>query len=1774
MNINSINVSNNNKVNSDYYLLNNKISTFNNLIKYLEYLLVDIIDENLKYALKNYTPVTGKLRPYYYLTGSKAINNMVDFLNKSFNFDIHLYKYDDIYDINKDFSSSITNILTRKFNNKNSYAKYIRGVIFNKLKTYDLVDDNDKDYYLNNELFNYGNKYDDYSNIINSLFIKIKLKDDLFTKFGSKVKYTNIECDLNLYNGDNIIYLSFANIFRDKNVNFDLQISDFTITPKKGLIDKELLYNCDDICYSNYYYNLYYLIYNICVNENERNSNLLKINKINNPYIYNLRFINSIDKKKLNKYIQLFKSQFIKIKDDIKKENTQLFINEEAHEKYIEKLEENIVIINNKSLDKYDNIKIIMENIFDIFLNNRQNILNKKKELCILKNILQDYSIDTIKIVNKYNYLSRKYEFFNMFSDLDVNKVTGNNKYEEILVEIIKNSDEPKDKEKKDRFIHSYTTEHKISTSYIESLNTYNYFDLNMYCNLISLNLELKLEDKFINLVNGYDITYEGIVKEIDKIYDNFNIEVRDKIKTKTLKIGNDDNLFDVFTMQLLVSLFYNDTKKSYEILNFDTLKTGDVIEIGQYISTTFVNDDCRIDYFLKVNSLKRKLFKIRLNATYNNWLYIGNYSNLPYEYEVLLKRNSKFIITNITKEVIVINDGSLYDIELIELEILPSFNKLDIEEYEKFKEQELDIDIEEKKDEEYKGFDNYIFSLIEKKTFQKSGFGSYYDLVFKSKIFLHTTEYVYNNFLSKPYKEYELCKEIKPECNITTDEELKTIKTKYKEDGFDIDNMTKEQFNFMNNNLYQKYYKRDSDGETLLPYVRPTYGLSHTLRISIFGQFIALNLLKFNTFPLITELITQEFLIKIGITLLFYVTGKESELSDNIKNLYCCANANESHNNPRDRYAKQSIQNLKDYITKINNEIYDNKLFSDEDIIDYTDAIDNNYKIMSEIERSDNPETVINDLKQLLKYIFYCANAIDLIRIGTEIIITNKIQPVLKSDFTKLSLESQVSQVSQVNKIYIYSPIKFNNKDEFIINNKLLLLNIQKVFYFTGIKSNNIIIFDGSDGSDGSDKSDKEYIIPSYSNPELNIIKYKCETDCKYCIEKILEVSNYYINNLIETLTLENSTYLHTNLLGDTMDLLDDIPMDLLDDSPVDLVLKNILFLDTTEYVYNNFLSKPYKDSELCKVIKPECIIGDKDKKIRIIKERYKKAGFNIDTMSIDEFDDHLESFKILYQDDKKLEIIKKYKDVGLNIDKISFDKLFDELKILYNDLYQNDKKLIDIKEKYKQAKPKARVDIDNMSIKEFNNHLKSFKLMYDELKEDYKETDENGNIVNKEYYRPTHGLSHTLRVCIFAQFIALNLLKFDTFPLITELITQEFLIKISITLLFYSTGRESEAGIDIKNLYCCANANESHNNPRERYANKSNENFKEYIKLNNYKLFSNDVEIDTYADAINNNYKITKDIKDSGNPKTFIDELSKLLKYIFYNAHQIDLIRIGTEIIFTTHEKIQINIPNKYYIYSPIQFNNNKKFINNNKLLVSSIQKIFYFTSIISNDIIIYDNYYVPQYFNSEINIIKYKCETDYKYCIEKLREASKNYINNLIETLPPETLAIFNKTEDLLGGEYNDYNLGNIDIVNSFNISQENKKSKPSIKFFTQHEDTKQYDNNLTDTKDIDDIYNIENNKIKPNYLYLSKKLNINKSKYEFRRTCIFIEKLNKNITEDDIKLDDKYLLFNKIIENDLFNKKKKILDGGFQNDIFNYKYIKYKTKYNNLKMLLQK
>ena len=56
------------------------------------------------------------------------------------------------------------------------------------------------------------------------------------------------------------------------------------------------------------------------------------------------------------------------------------------------------------------------------------------------------------------------------------------------------------------------------------------------------------------------------------------------------------------------------------------------------------------------------------------------------------------------------------------------------------------------------------------------------------------------------------------------------------------------------------------------------------------------------------------------------------------------------------------------------------------------------------------------------------------------------------------------------------------------------------------------------------------------------------------------------------------------------------------------------------------------------------------------------------------------------------------------------------------------------------------------------------------------------------------------------------------------------------------------------------------------------------------------------------------------------------------------------------------------------------------------------------------------------------------------------------------------------------------------------------------------------------------------------------------------------IKKNITIDDSLDKSKYLLLNKIIN---FNKDKN-LDGGFQNNFYYNKYIKYKTKYNNLKI----
>jgi hypothetical protein len=1073
------------------YLQNNNISTLSNLITYLEYLLVDIIDDNMKYALKeyNYSEFSNFL-PTYYLTDGKAINSIINYkrLNKSFDFNIHLFKKkdDNINEI-KLFSVQILKTLIQEFNKDNEYAKYMRGIIFNKLKTYNLVDKDDKEHYISDELFYYGKKIDKNMNLINSLFIKIKLKKNLFINIeNEEVKYTN---DLNGYNGHNIIYLPFTYITCDRSSPL-LQISHESIDLES--IDLEsneleynnLLYKYDNIYYSNYLYNLYYLIYYTCVNEDKKNSNLLKINKISNPNNYNLSFINSIDSDVTSQLFTFFLEQINAIND---------------YGENIKKLEKNI-LIENKSLDEFPSLNDIAYAIVDIYENKRLDILNIKKNLCIMRD---NTIIDDVNIVNEYNYLSRKYEFKSIFLDDDYKyykyqeeeeeeEYEGfENKHEETLFKIISNLDISTEEGSYFRFINCYSLEWK------KMKTTYNYSDLNMFCNLKALNLGLEndLENKVLvhdeNPIYNTNYKYGKIVEIIDKIFEDFNNEVRAKISIEDdnlkLKIGI-DNCFDVFSMQSLISLI-NNVDDSYEVLNFDTLKTGDVFEIEQYISTTFVNVNVPLHTFLKINDKKRKIFKIRLNATYNNWLYIGKYSNAAAENEILLKRGSKFIVTNITNEIVIINDGSLYDIELIELEILPSYNPHD---------QEFYTNQEE--------FDNYIFNLIKEKTFQKSGFGSYYDLVFKSKIFLHTTEHVYETYLKHPYKDSELCMSIKDECKLydEDDEKLKNIKEIYKKDGFDIDHFDIEKFKrsinglrYMQTDLYINY---DETDETAI-YYRPTHGLSHTLRVSIFGQFIALNLLKFNTFPLITSLITQEFLIKIGITLLFYVTGRESEAGSGIKNLYCCTKADKSHNNPRERYANESIKNLKVYIKDINRKMYDDKLFSDKEIETYADAIKDNHKIIYDMIEMNDPESVISELSPLLKYIFYSAHIIDLTRIGKNIIITKTIAKIRK-------------EKSNYDLHCIYSPIKFNNEQEFIINNKLFVSNIQKVFYFTGTDSNNITLFSNM----------KNYIIEPYYNSEINIIKYKCETDYKYCIEKILEASINYINNLIETIPLTPS--------------------------------------------------------------------------------------------------------------------------------------------------------------------------------------------------------------------------------------------------------------------------------------------------------------------------------------------------------------------------------------------------------------------------------------------------------------------------------------------------------------------------------------------------------------------------------------------------------------------------------------------------------------------------
>ena len=211
---------------------NNPVTSFIDLYKLLEAILVDIIDNLFRLSLR-------EMSAYKYVNvGGKSINLFIGekYLKKSFDFDLHIYDGNQ-QDINQ-FGIKIFQVLN---NTIKTYPLY-RLYIINILKRYGFITTAEENHYKTKQLFYYGNRHKGASTIA-GIFFHFIFRNDLIN--GNK-KYSNARPPNNL----NEVYYPISDIDLEHVLNFGLPIVD----------DRFFFNGYDGVRYSNYIVTLHNLI--------------------------------------------------------------------------------------------------------------------------------------------------------------------------------------------------------------------------------------------------------------------------------------------------------------------------------------------------------------------------------------------------------------------------------------------------------------------------------------------------------------------------------------------------------------------------------------------------------------------------------------------------------------------------------------------------------------------------------------------------------------------------------------------------------------------------------------------------------------------------------------------------------------------------------------------------------------------------------------------------------------------------------------------------------------------------------------------------------------------------------------------------------------------------------------------------------------------------------------------------------------------------------------------------------------------------------------------------------------------------------------------------------------------------------------------------------------------------------------------------------------------------------------------------------------------------
>jgi hypothetical protein len=632
------------KVNNINDLTGQVIQTcfFHEFIVLLENKLTYVCDMIIKLALF-------KIDTKYAIVGGKALNNIIskNNLKNSFNYDICVKDAAD--------SVAISNKMLSKLILNDHWQKHYRRHIFNILFHSNLVDKpNVNDittvgtilhHYMTDQLIYSGKKISKGDKQVGTLgiptdglFIKLVLKKELFTKNGLRYICSNQRSEpldnyiispspLNtpLPGEYNIIYLPIANI-----INGEGKFGDIT----------EFLYTntFDGLNYAKYPLLVYNLIQNIINN-----------NKINNFRIYN----KNVDKLKLLINMVLYNCQFL---GDVTK--TELLNQVEEFAEILEKIvnpPDNVipdnVYLNNLKLRVFNlliftkDTKLI--NIITKFLTAYIQIYDQRKAIC-KKNLLLNFQAPT------FFHVAQPIDNTQDFNTQIVTNVGNPDLIYNELIKLFEGQGVPQDPRLDNidgrKYIKEYTDE-------------YTYKIINQYCNYISVGLDSNdIDDSSFKNVNTHKEIWEGITPGPNSIISKETIENvcqgMDKVFDNVHAQYNAKNLYplinDTFTVYSFLELIA--LKSPDYSLEIDYVKNGDIIQIAQYISSSYArNFDYR--YFARKD---RTLFKININKINNNWLFLGKYSYTPDEKEILIRRNSHFVVTDVTFETISMNNNEI----------------------------------------------------------------------------------------------------------------------------------------------------------------------------------------------------------------------------------------------------------------------------------------------------------------------------------------------------------------------------------------------------------------------------------------------------------------------------------------------------------------------------------------------------------------------------------------------------------------------------------------------------------------------------------------------------------------------------------------------------------------------------------------------------------------------------------------------------------------------------------------------------------------------------------------------------------------------------------------------------------------------------------------------------------------------------------------------------------------------------------------------------------